>query len=152
MRDCERPRGAEERGENIRVICRFRPLNERELALERKGGRTAVKFCDGGRSVWVGPDDFSAPYTLDSVLPPEATQQDLYSETSNLVDALMQGYNGTVLAYGQVRSLMSTHVCHARRHMRRHTHSISRLDACPQCTTLLCKPFKGLNEVLGASV
>ena len=101
----ERPRSAQERGENIRVICRFRPLNERELALERSGGKTAVRFGEGGRTVWVGPDEGSGQYALDAVLPPSATQHDVYVETTSIVDAVMKGYNGTLLAYGQVCAL-----------------------------------------------
>ena len=92
-----------ESGENIRVIGRFRPLNERERALG-KAGSTSIRFGEGGRTVWLGPDEGSGNYTLDAVLPPEATQQDLFNEASGLVDAVMQGYNGTLLAYGQVRS------------------------------------------------
>ena len=88
-------------GENIRVIGRFRPLNERERALG-KAGSTSIRFGEGGRTVWLGPDESSGNYTLDAVLPPEATQQDLFNEASGLVDSVMQGYNGTLLAYGQV--------------------------------------------------
>eukprot|EP00966_Prymnesium_polylepis_P075427 1749740-Prymnesium_polylepis.1 len=88
-------------GENIRVIGRFRPLNERERALEKAGAGPNLRFGEGGRTVWLGPDEASGNYTLDAVLPPEATQQDLYNEASGLVDAVMQGYNSTLLAYGQ---------------------------------------------------
>ena len=88
--------------ENIRVVGRFRPLNERERALEKSGVAASVRFGEGGRTVWVGPDAGSGNYTLDAVLPPEATQQDIYNEASGLVDAVMQGYNSTLLAYGQV--------------------------------------------------
>lgn len=97
--------------ENIRVIGRFRPLDERERALERScaGGRHLL-LGQGGRTVWIGPDQASGHYTLDAVLPPEATQQDLYNEASGLVDAVMQGYNGTLLAYGQVRARPSSPV------------------------------------------
>lgn len=89
-------------GENIRVICRFRPLNQREEALQMENAGINVKFGESRRSVWVGPDESSGHYTVDAMLPPTATQQDLYHEASALVDAVMQGYNGTLLAYGQV--------------------------------------------------
>ena len=91
-----------EGAENIRVIGRFRPLNEREREIGRAGA-SGVRFGEGGRTVWIGPDESSGNYTLDVMLPPEATQQDLYNEASGLVDAVMQGYNSTLLAYGQVR-------------------------------------------------
>ena len=56
--------------ENIRVVGRFRPLNERERAAAERGG--APRFGDSGRTVWVGPDEASGHhYSLDAVLPPE---------------------------------------------------------------------------------
>ena len=90
--------------ENIRVIGRFRPLNERELNLEPKNA-PPPRFGEGGRTVWVGPDEGSAhTYALDAMLPPEATQSDVYEHASGLVDRFLQGYNATLLAYGQTGS------------------------------------------------
>lgn len=86
----------------IRVIGRFRPLNERELAVDRGSTAAAPRFAEDGRSVWVGPDEATGNYALDAVLPPEATHQDLYAHASGLVSSVMHGYNATILAYGQV--------------------------------------------------
>ena len=63
-------------GENIRTLCRFRPLNSRELALQNQGTAHAMTFDDSGRSVWLGPDKGAGNYTLDAMLPPSATQQE----------------------------------------------------------------------------
>ena len=88
--------------ENIRVIGRFRPLNEKEKSREQKN---PPRFGDNGRTVWVGPDEPTGHnYALDAVLPPESTQADVYAHASGLVDAVVQGYNGTLLAYGQTGS------------------------------------------------
>jgi hypothetical protein len=90
--------------ENIRVIGRFRPFNERERALE-KGTTSSPRFGENGRSVWVGPDEASGHhYSLDAVLPPESTQADAYAHAAGLVDAVKQGFNATLLAYGQTGS------------------------------------------------
>ena len=80
-------------------------LNERELAIQEKGGvSSAPRFGEDGRTVWVGPDEASGHYALDAILPPEATQADVYAHASGLVDSVFQGYNATLLAYGQTGS------------------------------------------------
>ena len=90
-------------GENIRTLCRFRPLNSRELALQNQGTAHAMTFGDDGRSVWLGPDKGAGNYTLDAMLPPSATQEDTYAQISGIVNGVLQGYNGTIMAYGQAR-------------------------------------------------
>jgi kinesin family protein 5 len=86
--------------ENIRVLSRFRPLTAREKAHE--GSTPAVQFGADGRSVTVGAD--GARFAVDAVLAPDTTQEQVYSQVSSLVDAVLQGYNGTLLAYGQTGS------------------------------------------------
>ena len=88
---------------SVKVCVRLRPFNERELAGKGKG--SAPRFGDTGRTVWVGPEEANGhTYALDAVLSPEATQSDVYNHASNLVDAVVQGYNATILAYGQTGS------------------------------------------------
>lgn len=44
----------------------------------------------------------SSTFTVDHVLPPTATQAEVYeAAAASLVDDVMQGFNGTLLAYGQ---------------------------------------------------
>ena len=88
--------------ENIRVITRFRPPSAREKALEERSA--PPRFNPDGRSVWVGPDEQAGNYAMDAVLSPSATQQDVYAQVSGIVDSVLKGYNGTILAYGQVRN------------------------------------------------
>ena len=91
--------------ENICVVARFRPLNERERAIEQREGTAALpRFSEDGRTVWVGPDEATGHYALDAVLPSESTQADVYAHASKLVEAVVQGYNATLLAYGQTGS------------------------------------------------
>ena len=93
------------KGECIRTLCRFRPLNAREKALQ--GGTDteathAMTLGEDGRSVWLGADKSGGQFTLDAMLGSNATQQDAYDQISGIVDSVLQGYNGTLLAYGQV--------------------------------------------------
>ena len=93
------------KGECIRTLCRFRPLNAREKALQGgtdTGTSHAMTLGDDGRSVWLGADKSGGQFTLDAMLGPDATQQNAYDQISGIVDSVLQGYNGTLLAYGQV--------------------------------------------------
>ena len=49
-------------------------------------------------------EDGGASHTFDAVLPMWATQAETYGHVSGIVDAVLQGYNGTILAYGQTGS------------------------------------------------
>lgn len=41
-------------------------------------------------------------FMFDRILPPEASQQDVYNEAVRpIVDDVLLGYNGSVMAYGQ---------------------------------------------------
>ena len=101
-RPCAPPRPPAMSEDHIRVIGRFRPQSDKER--QRDKG-TAPKFGENGRTVWVGPDEGSGHnYALDAVLPSEASQADVYAHATGLVDAVVQGYNGTLLAYGQTGS------------------------------------------------
>ena len=87
----------------ILVVCRFRPLNERELSISDS---TCVDFPSDQKSVSV-PQDGLSPLTFrfDHVFSPSAYQEDIYLKSAkSIVESVMQGYNGTVLAYGQTSS------------------------------------------------
>lgn len=78
---------------HIRVVCRFRPQDQKELLA---GGVEQVEFQDD--SVFTKEDNF----TFDKIFTPTSTQHDLFQDSaSSIVDDIMEGYNGTVLAYGQ---------------------------------------------------
>eukprot|EP00658_Telonema_sp_P-2_P014449 TRINITY_DN1548_c0_g1_i4.p1 TRINITY_DN1548_c0_g1~~TRINITY_DN1548_c0_g1_i4.p1 ORF type:complete len:1125 (+),score=299.53 TRINITY_DN1548_c0_g1_i4:255-3629(+) len=80
----------------INVVCRFRPLNE----IERAEGASSPYELEGNV---VHDTKRLRDYKLfDSVLGPECSQQDAYEATaSNCVDAVMNGYNAGMFAYGQ---------------------------------------------------
>ncbi|KAN0035529.1 hypothetical protein ACTA71_004801 [Dictyostelium dimigraforme] len=82
---------------NIRVMCRFRPLNEREKAL--KENQTCVSFPDETQVIVSGQ-----PFTFDRVFTPESTQKEVFESVKDTIHDVLLGYNGTLLAYGQTGS------------------------------------------------
>ncbi|KAF6029688.1 KIF3C [Bugula neritina] len=89
--------------ECVRVIIRCRPMSEKET----KDGHERVVDMDTKRGVVSirNPKDPSAApkeFTFDSVYDWNSKQQDLYEETfRDLVESVLDGFNGTVFAYGQ---------------------------------------------------
>ena len=79
--------------DHIGVVVRFRPRTRAE-------GAACTTIDDDKRSVRVE----NTAYTFDAVLPPESTQADAFDCVVDIVDAVMQGFNGTLLAYGQTGS------------------------------------------------
>lgn len=83
--------------DNIRVVCRFRPLNDSE---EKAGSKFIIKFPDEQCASVTGK-----VYVFDKVLKPNVTQEQVYnSAAKNIVKDVLMGYNGTIFAYGQTSS------------------------------------------------
>jgi kinesin family member 5 len=89
---------------NIKVVCRFRPLNEKE---QQMSGNLCVKFLDDQTVSIISNSESSEAlkFTYDKVFPPTGSQESVYDVSAKpIVEAVMQGFNGTVLAYGQTSS------------------------------------------------
>ena len=101
---------------NIRVVARFRPLNDSE---ERAGSKSVVKFPsdqEGTVLISVSSSDLLGSrhalvvsqgkvYVFDKVFRPDATQEKVYNEAAKeIVKDVLSGYNGTIFAYGQTSS------------------------------------------------
>ncbi|KAK4929314.1 hypothetical protein LTR66_016168, partial [Elasticomyces elasticus] len=86
-------------GNNIKVVARFRPQNKIEVA---NGGAPVVQF-DGDDTCTISSADVSnAPFTYDRVFDMDSQQPDIFEfSIRNTVEDVMNGYNGTVFAYGQ---------------------------------------------------
>ncbi|XP_033964612.1 kinesin-1 heavy chain-like isoform X1 [Pseudochaenichthys georgianus] len=81
----------------IKVVCRFRPLNRSELA---RGDIYVPKF-QGEDCVQMG----GKPYYFDRVFQSETTQVQFYNAVAQkIVRDVLEGYNGTIFAYGQTAS------------------------------------------------
>tara|TARA_B110001452_G_C15149854_1_gene400193 strand:+ start:75 stop:1064 length:990 start_codon:yes stop_codon:yes gene_type:complete len=87
--------------ERVRVTCRARPPTDRErqggLALTSTEGRTGIDLAPHAHS-----SNSARHWEFDSVHGASSTQQSVYDDVgAPILDAAMQGYNGTILAYGQ---------------------------------------------------
>uniref|UniRef100_A0AAR2LX97 Kinesin-like protein n=1 Tax=Pygocentrus nattereri TaxID=42514 RepID=A0AAR2LX97_PYGNA len=90
----------------VKVMCRFRPLNESEIS---RGDKFIPKFK--GEDTVVGK-----PYVFDRVLPPNSTQELVYDSCAKqIVKDVLEGYNGTIFAYGQTSS-GKTHTMEGKLH------------------------------------
>ena len=89
---------------SIRVICRFRPVNEREKAegASKKDAPT-LEFPDDFTVVVKVPKAKPAIYQFDRVFySPATTQKQVYDLAArDTIEDVLSGYNGTIFAYGQ---------------------------------------------------
>uniref|UniRef100_A0AAR2J0U0 Kinesin-like protein n=1 Tax=Pygocentrus nattereri TaxID=42514 RepID=A0AAR2J0U0_PYGNA len=81
----------------IKVMCRFRPLNNSEV---ERGDKYIPKFQGEDTVVIAGK-----PYMFDRVLQSVTTQEQVYNACAQkIVKDVLDGYNGTIFAYGQTSS------------------------------------------------
>uniref|UniRef100_A0AAX7SV70 Kinesin-like protein n=1 Tax=Astatotilapia calliptera TaxID=8154 RepID=A0AAX7SV70_ASTCA len=93
---------------NIKVLCRFRPLNQSEIL---RGDQFLPKF-QGDDTVVVG----GKSYAFDRVFPTNTTQEQVYNTCAKqIVKDVLCGYNGTIFAYGQTSS-GKTHTMEGKLH------------------------------------
>ena len=90
---------------NVNVVCRFRPLNQKEKDMNEK---PCVDFGSDGKTVIVKSQyDTMGPLTFnfDKVFSPDSIQNDVYEAAARpIVESVLEGFNGTVLTYGQTSS------------------------------------------------
>uniref|UniRef100_A0A8C5AHW9 Kinesin-like protein n=1 Tax=Gadus morhua TaxID=8049 RepID=A0A8C5AHW9_GADMO len=93
---------------NIKVLCRFRPLNQSEII---RGDKFIPTF-QGDDTVILG----GRSYAFDRVFPTNSTQEQVYDTCAKqIVKDVLGGYNGTIFAYGQTSS-GKTHTMEGRLH------------------------------------
>uniref|UniRef100_A0A8D3CZI0 Kinesin-like protein n=1 Tax=Scophthalmus maximus TaxID=52904 RepID=A0A8D3CZI0_SCOMX len=82
---------------NIRVLCRFRPLNKSEIIR----GDKFIPIFPGEDTVILG----GKSYVFDQVFPTNTSQEQVYNACAKqIVRDVLGGYNGTIFAYGQTSS------------------------------------------------
>ena len=91
--------------ETVRVVVRCRPLNSKEQAdgrgqvvlVDPKMGTCALSGASKGSS-----GEPPKMFTFDQVYAQDTQQELLYHQTaSHIVDSVLEGFNGTIFAYGQ---------------------------------------------------
>ncbi|KAH8968815.1 hypothetical protein BDL97_02G001200 [Sphagnum fallax] len=88
--------------EKISVTIRVRPLSKAEVAKGSpwKLGPNSIALCNASSSTISGQS-----YTFDRVFGSEATTLEIYeAQTKDIIVSAVQGFNGTVFAYGQTSS------------------------------------------------
>ncbi|KAI9334261.1 P-loop containing nucleoside triphosphate hydrolase protein [Obelidium mucronatum] len=89
-------------GDNIRVVCRFRPQNKREIA---EGGVPVVSFDDEMTSVKFESKEYPGQFAFDKIFDWSTTQRQVFDYAAGaVIEDVMKGYNGTIFAYGQTGS------------------------------------------------
>ena len=88
---------------HIRVIARFRPLDQAEAEAGPRCARpaegpapSAVSFAGGGK----GAPTTSAIFHFDAVLGEGASQADAFASVVDVVDGVRAGRSGSIIAYG----------------------------------------------------
>ncbi|XP_034442762.1 kinesin heavy chain isoform X1 [Hippoglossus hippoglossus] len=82
---------------NIKVLCRFRPMNQSENIR----GDKFIPIFQGEDTVILG----GKTYVFDQVFPTNTTQEQVYNTCAKqIVRDVLGGYNGTIFAYGQTSS------------------------------------------------
>ncbi|XP_015270648.1 PREDICTED: kinesin-like protein KIF3C [Gekko japonicus] len=90
--------------EALKVVVRCRPMNRKEeatgyeriLDMDVKLGQVTI------RNPKATPGELAKTFTFDAVYDANSKQADLYDETVRpLIDSVLQGFNGTMFAYGQ---------------------------------------------------
>ena len=90
------------KSENIKVVVRCRPLSKKE---EASGYKLVVKMdhTAGKVSLFKNENDKDPKmFRFNSAFPWDCTQQLVYDDAARpIVDAVLEGFNGTIFAYGQ---------------------------------------------------
>lgn len=103
---------AEKKEECVQVVVRCRPFNTKE---KNQGCVGIIDMdLDAGSIVIRNPEDESLqpkPFTFDAVYDWNTVQKNFYEEScSALVDNVLEGFNGTIFAYGQTGCGTSSHL------------------------------------------
>lgn len=92
---------------NVRVLCRFRPINARERREFIEAGKDPEQMIcrfidDNNLEIALDAGLGTKKYVFDRVYPPGVPQRDVYNLAANdTVIQVLNGYNGTILTYGQ---------------------------------------------------
>ena len=91
----------------INVYCRIRPLNTLEQI--HTHNTLCVNILSDIQLEIINynnvADMLTQYYSFDEIFPPSTSQDEIYTKTSkSIINSVLQGYNGTIMAYGQTSS------------------------------------------------
>ena len=94
---------------SIKVVCRFRPLNEKEHEIEKEStneGTQLINFLSNSQLQFTSLSESQTyNFNFDNIFPPNTTQSEIYdSSAKEIISSVLNGYNGTIFAYGQTSS------------------------------------------------
>ncbi|CAJ2659985.1 unnamed protein product [Trifolium pratense] len=90
---------------NIRVFCRVRPLlPDESYSTEGKIISYPSSMEAAGRGIELAQNGQKHSFTFDRVFAPDASQQEVFTEISQLVQSALDGYKVCIFAYGQTGS------------------------------------------------
>ncbi|RIA95018.1 P-loop containing nucleoside triphosphate hydrolase protein [Glomus cerebriforme] len=91
---------------SVQVVIRVKPLTEHDLEnLPTRFQRQIVTTSPYATNQIVVEGEKRQVFNFDNVFPPETTQQEIYEKSvENLVNKFIEGFNVTILAYGQTSS------------------------------------------------
>ncbi|KAL9269046.1 Kinesin-like protein [Drosera capensis] len=90
---------------NIRVFCRVRPfLPEEATTAETKAITYPTSTEAMGRGIDVSQDGQKHAFLFDKVFKPEASQDEVFVEISQLIQSALDGYKVCIFSYGQTGS------------------------------------------------
>ncbi|XP_061639589.1 kinesin-like protein KIF17 isoform X8 [Phyllopteryx taeniolatus] len=92
--------------ESVKVVVRYRPLNDKEKALGSKMALTMdPQRCQCFIKKPASADEPPKQFTFDGTYFTDQTTERIYNESAYpLVEGVTEGYNGTIFAYGQTGS------------------------------------------------
>lgn len=123
--------------ETVKVMVRCRPMNSSEtkgcckscVAIDQKTNQISITNLKDVNNV--------KTFTFDNVFAPDALQQTIYEESAfPLVENVVEGYNGTIFAYGQTGTLLARAVARSRSSALALARSRSSALALARCSAL----------------
>lgn len=93
------------------MVVRCRPLSQKELT-EKHGTIVDIDETEGSILLkHLSSQESPKAFTFDNAFGPDCLQIDVYNKTARpIVEAVLNGYNGTIFAYGMSPPLDRIHV------------------------------------------
>lgn len=92
--------------QNITVVCRVRPINQRESNISSSSLKThCVNVQEGAKSIVINTKPEPKSYTFDYVADEKTSQEKMFQVVGlPVTNTCLEGYNSTIICYGQTGS------------------------------------------------